>query len=407
MMPKNERLNYQTLKDIILEMRSGFACGEESAEGVVQFRMHNVSREGSLDWSKLRRIPSELSDSKNLYLKPGDILINCTNSPELVGKSTVFCGYAEPVTYSNHFNRLRVRPAAADPGYVARWLHYQWMSGVFQASCRQWVNQASITKDQIERLVLPLPPLPEQRRIAAILDHADALRAKRRAAIAKLDSLAQSIFLDMFGDPVAPTDLSPLVPVSSFVQSFETGKSLVSEDEEDETSPYRVLKVSAVTSCSFDPSESKAIPLDYVPPSGHFVRKGDLLFTRANTSDLIGATASVFETPENLLLPDKIWRFVWRQPYLVDPMFVWHLFRHPRVRYEITRRSTGTSGSMKNISQEKVLGIKVILPPMDRQKLFGNSIRKMHGVDNNINASRRRIDALFATLQNRAFRGDL
>ncbi len=52
------------------------------------------------------------------------------------------------------------------------------------------------------RLPIPLPPLPEQRRIAEVLDRADALRAKRRAALAQLDTLAQSIFLDMFGDPV-------------------------------------------------------------------------------------------------------------------------------------------------------------------------------------------------------------
>ena len=55
--------------------------------------------------------------------------------------------------------------------------------------------------DRCLRLGLPLPPLPEQRRIAEILDKADALRAKRRAALAQLDTLTQSIFLDMFGDP--------------------------------------------------------------------------------------------------------------------------------------------------------------------------------------------------------------
>ena len=57
--------------------------------------------------------------------------------------------------------------------------------------------------DRLRRRRFPLPPLPEQRRIAEILDKADALRAKRRAALAQLDTLTQSIFLDMFGDPVA------------------------------------------------------------------------------------------------------------------------------------------------------------------------------------------------------------
>ena len=67
--------------------------------------------------------------------------------------------------------------------------------------CRQWVNQATVWPQRLLALRYPLPPLPEQRRIAEILDKADALRAKRRAALAQLDTLTQSIFLDMFGDP--------------------------------------------------------------------------------------------------------------------------------------------------------------------------------------------------------------
>ena len=59
----------------------------------------------------------------------------------------------------------------------------------------------ALRKSDLERLPIPYPPLPEQRRVAAILDQADALRAKRREALAQLDSLTQSIFIEMFGDP--------------------------------------------------------------------------------------------------------------------------------------------------------------------------------------------------------------
>jgi type I restriction enzyme S subunit len=66
--------------------------------------------------------------------------------------------------------------------------------------CRQWVNQASLNKDQLLSLTIPLPPLDEQRRIAAILDQADDLRCKRREALNKAVSLASVLFLEMFGD---------------------------------------------------------------------------------------------------------------------------------------------------------------------------------------------------------------
>ena len=253
---------------------------------------------------------------------------------------------------------------------------------------------------------IPLPPLAEQRRIAEVLDRAEALRAKRRAALAELDSLTQSLFLDLFGDPVTNPKW-PEVMVSDFVAGFESGKSIVADDEDDTTSPYRVLKVSAVTSLEFRPEQSKAMPPDYSPPPSHFVRAGDLLFSRANTAELIGATAYVASTPANLLLPDKLWRFVWHKTPKADPHFVRFLFQQPKFRREIGQRASGTSGSMKNISQEKVLTIKVGLPPIALQQEFARRV----GAVEKLKAAQRTAlaeqDALFATLQHRAFRGEL
>jgi type I restriction enzyme S subunit len=309
-------------------------------------------------------------------------------------------------TASTGFCVLRCDPTKADHRYLFRWVTSQIfvdaMSRVATGASYPAVSDGIILGSKI-----PLPPLPEQRRIAAILDHADALRAKRRAAIAKLDSLAQSIFLDMFGDPIRGRASAELVPVSSFVRGFETGKSLVSEDEDDATSRYRVLKISAVTSETFNPTETKAIPVDYEPPLSHLAQPGDLLFSRANTSELIGATAYVFETPNNLLLPDKLWRFVWHQPSNADPLFVWHLFRHPSFRYEVARRATGTSGSMKNISQEKLLNIEVFLPALERQQRFSQLVRAAHTSLDHSKACLAKIDQLFNTLQHKAFKGEL
>ena len=157
----------------------------------------------------------------------------------------------------------------------------------------------------------------------------------------------------------------PLVELAHYVAGFEGGKSFESEDG---GGTFRVLKVSAVTGSLFRPEESKSVPAGYCPPASHLVKKGDLLFSRANTSTLVGAVAHVTEEHQNLLLPDKIWRFLWRVPIVVDPRFVWHLFRTPEIRVQISQRATGTSGSMKNISQEKLLAIKTALPPLPEQR---------------------------------------
>jgi type I restriction enzyme S subunit len=92
------------------------------------------------------------------------------------------------------------------------------MSGHLHGATMQHVNRGEFLSTKI-----PLPPLPEQRRIAEILDHADTLRAKRRAAIAKLDSLAQSIFLDMFGDPVTNPRRWPSVSLPEACHTYSGG----------------------------------------------------------------------------------------------------------------------------------------------------------------------------------------
>ena len=269
------------------------------------------------------------------------------------------------------------------------------------------VAMLHMTKAGMEAWEIPLPPLEEQRRIAAILDQAETLRTQRRQALAHLDTLTQSLFLDMFGDPVVNDRSWPMAAVSDFVAGFESGKSLVAEDEDDSTSAFRVLKVSAVTSLEYKPEQSKAVPSDYVPPKSHIVRVGDLLFSRANTTELIGATAFVAATPDNLLLPDKLWRFVWHQPTRTAPLYVRHLFQQPKFRQEIGQRASGTSGSMKNISQEKVLSIRVGHPPLTLQQTFATRIQAIEALKTTHRTALAQLDALFASLQQRAFAGEL
>jgi type I restriction enzyme S subunit len=264
-----------------------------------------------------------------------------------------------------------------------------------------------VSKAVVARVEIPLPPLPEQRRIAAILDKADALRARRRAALAKLDTLTQSIFLDMFGDPATNPKAWPVQIVAEYVREFQGGKSIEADADEGAPVRNRVLKVSAVTSAVFMPSESKPVPDSYVPPQEHFVRSGDLLFSRANTTELVGAVAYVYDTPTNVLLPDKLWRFVWRDRENVEPLFIWALFRTQAVRYEIRRRATGTSGSMKNISQEKLLGISTIYPPIAIQRGFVQHCRGIGVLQKRHQSSIAGGEELFASLQHRAFRGEL
>lgn len=309
-----------------------------------------------------------------------------------------------PMATNQGFKSFVPKPGTVDANYLYWWLR---TNRSYLESLGNGATFKEVSKAVVSRIEIPLPTLSEQRRIAEILDKADALRAKRRAALAQLDTLTQSIFLDMFGDPETNSRRWPARTVADYVAGFQGGKSVDAESGENVVTANRVLKVSAVTGMKFVAEESKPIPDQYKPPAEHFVRTGDLLFSRANTTELVGAVALVDDCPPNLLLPDKIWRFVWRDPIIVEPLFVWALFQTGRIRYEIGRRATGTSGSMKNISQEKVLGIKTIVPPLANQREFAQRLDaakrlKLAQVDASAG-----LDSLFASLQHRAFRGEL
>ncbi|EKA61546.1 Restriction endonuclease S subunits-like protein [Janibacter hoylei PVAS-1] len=253
----------------------------------------------------------------------------------------------------------------------------------------------------LKQVEVPRPRIEEQRRIAAILDHANALRAKRRRVLAHLDDLTQSIFHDMFGDP---DDFTDQVPFSE-IATLAGGRNLVADDDA-AASEYRVLKISSVTTGRFKPSEAKALPPEYVPPAEHMVRVGDLLMSRANTTELVGAVALVDSDPTGLVLPDKIWRFVWGDPES-EPAFFHALLSTPSMRRRISRLSSGTGGSMKNISKSK-LGL------MSVPRITPTSQREFVAASQTLSAVRRRQsrtagvgDELFASLQARAFTGDL
>lgn len=265
-------------------------------------------------------------------------------------------------------------------------------------------NLPRISPSVLVEMEIPLPPLEEQRRIAAILDKADALRAKRREAIAKLNQLLESVFVEMFGGPVDNPKGWRLVRVGDVVSEFIGGKNVECPDES--SSPFRILKVSAVTSKVYKSEESKPAPEFFSPSSDAIVRAGDLLFSRANTTDLVAATAYVWNTPENMVLPDKLWKLRIANDALLNPLFLWGLFKNPAFRGDLSKRSSGTSGSMKNISKSKLELMPMPLPPIVDQERFAAVSRRIHQQLASLQKAASGADDLFSSLQKSAFSGN-
>jgi type I restriction enzyme S subunit len=196
------------LQELILDARAGFACGQRDPEGVIQLRMNNVGTRGNLIWDDVLRVPADESTIREYRLLPGDVVFNNTNSTELVGKSALFESYDEPVVYSNHFTRLRTNLDALSPGFLAAWLNHQWLRGVFASICNRWIGQSAVKSDKLLNIEVPLPPLEEQRRIAAVLhEQMAAVEKARAAAQARLEAVKAilvSLLRQVFPQPGQP-----------------------------------------------------------------------------------------------------------------------------------------------------------------------------------------------------------
>lgn len=391
------------LGDLLLAARPGFACGEHAADGVFQVRMNNITVDGHLDLTKKRRVPGTQRKLRDFLVLEGDVLFNATNSPDLVGKSAYFPGLAEPTVFSNHFLRLRPNAQRLHGRYLAAWLRLAFQRRVFEGLCRQWVNQATVGRDSLLNLRMPLPPLSEQQRIAAILDHADALRAKRLAALAELDALTQSIFLEMFGDPVGNPKGWPVVqlaehlaiPLRNGLSPSKSGKVSA-----------KVLTLSAITGDCFDEDSWKESTFQTTPPSEQSVDETDFLICRGNgNANLVGKGYFPSRTMPEVTFPDTM--IAARiSPGKVERRFLQLLWNSSLVRQQIQALARTTNGTFK-VNQEMLEGVSLLGPPALLQREFSRRVGALDAVRAGHRASLAHQDALFSSLQHRAFRGEL
>lgn len=261
--------------------------------------------------------------------------------------------------------------------------------------------------DIVKEVQVQVPPIEEQRRIAKILDWAEALRAKRCAAITQLDTLVRFIFLEQFGDPIQNSKKWPRVPFSELLASIDSGWSPVCQDRAVVGEEWGVLKLGAVTWCEYNCSENKALPPDVDPDRELEVKVGDLLFVRKNTYDRVAACALVRETQPRLLLSDLIFRLRPRAEVQLDTCYLHQLLIYPTKRREIQKLAGGTAGSMPNISKSRLQTIPIEVPPLDFQRDFSRRVAAVEKLRVLHRAALDTMDAMFASLQHRAFRGEL
>jgi type I restriction enzyme, S subunit len=268
-------------------------------------------------------------------------------------------------------------------------------------------GQPNISGTILKKTNFPLVRLKDQTYIANILNKAEAMISQRKEGIRLLDELLKSTFLEMFGDPVRNEKGWQVFNLGKFVNKIIAGSSYGGEQKEElDIDELGVLKVSAVTSGIFNPKEFKAVKKKAIKGNIETPKKGDLLFSRANTKELVGATCIVDRDYPNLFLPDKLWKILLDEDE-VNKHFINFLVKHRAFKSTLTKDATGTSGSMLNISMSKLKHVPFPKPPIQLQGKFADIVERTETIRTQFKTGLTELENLYASLSQRAFNGEL
>ena len=255
--------------------------------------------------------------------------------------------------------------------------------------------------DILAELIIPDVPLGEQRRIAATLDKVDNLISKRCQQLDKLDELVKARFVEMFGDPESNDKKWDLVTIGQVLASCEAGWSGNGTQRERKTGEIAVLKVSAVTKGFFIPEECKVLDDQNNIKKYIFPQKGDLIFSRANTREMVGATAVIWKDYPELILPDKLWKLQFCS--CANTLYMKYILSSKTIREKFSTASTGTSGSMYNVSMEKFKAVSIPLPPVELQDQFATFVEQTEKARSSISCSLEKLETLKKALMQEYF----
>jgi type I restriction enzyme S subunit len=260
--------------------------------------------------------------------------------------------------------------------------------------------------DLVKTVTVPFPPLPEQRRIAEVLDRAEALRAKRRAALAQLDTLTQSIFLDMFGDPATNPKGWPRVQLVGLCVSADDikcgpfGTQLAKSEYTATGVPlWGIKNVNAM----FELPTSEFVDLPTAKRlSQYSIEPYDIVMTRKGTVGNCAVYPTQFAT--GIMHSDLLRLRV--SLTVCEPIFLAHQLHYSR---DVERQLALISGGavMPGINVTKLKSLEVLIPPVSFQREFALRVAAVEELRVANRGSLGELEVLFASLQHRAFRGEL
>lgn len=254
----------------------------------------------------------------------------------------------------------------------------------------------------LERFAVLLPELPEQKRIAAILENADSARRKRRQTILLTDKLLRSAFLEIFGDPVVNPKGWHVMELSTMTTDSQYGTSVRANARGD---GVPVLRMNNITyDGGFDLSELKYCVVELRDRERHMLRKRDLLFNRTNSPELVGK-AAVWDRDGDFAFAGYLIRFRFDETKIL-PEYVSAALNSANGK-RLLFNSASPSNNMSNISASTFGRLRIAVPPLDLQRQFVDIAEAIKANRSRLSTLADYVDMLCESLSQQAFRGEL
>ena len=374
---------------------------EGGVGAVACLRTKNIQQ--TLDTADLIFVPESVVKNPAQFVLPGDTVISSANSWNLVGK----CAWVDQLNYraaiGGFIVLLRATSAIVDARYLYRWFSSPRVQAVVRSFGQQTTNISNLNVGRTLDLEIPLPPVPEQRRIAAILDRADELRAKRRRTLTLLDELAGSIFSEMFGSTAIANESSRAASLGSHIESYQNG---LYKPKTDYGSGIEILRINDYSNGAVGPFlVSNRVDVTSDEIDRFSLSENDIVINRVNALSHVGKAALVGRRPEPLIFESNMMRLQLRSSTLL-PGFLIRWLQTKEARNQFTS-SAKQAINQASINQSDVAGLKLWVPSLADQQRFVEMIDSITNERDLATKAVVHLDELFASLQHRAFRREL
>jgi len=307
---------------------------------------------------------------------------------------------------STEFHVVRPHTGVLDPRYLVHFLRQEYIRKEGQRRMTGSAGQRRVPIHFLADLRIPIPSLAEQRRIAEILDRADALRATRRAALARLDTLAQSIFLEMFGDPVAhcwpmSTVAGVAAQLDGAIRTGPFGSQLLHSEFTDEG--IAVLGIDNAVENEFRWAQRRYISeAKYRQLVRYTVHPGEVLITIMGTC---GRCAIVPDDIPTAINTKHLCCITLDHSKCLPDFLHAYFLQHPIARRHLAQKAKGAI--MEGLNMGIIKEMPIPLVPIALQEKFVSKLTALNRLVGQAERSEDEFNVIFSSLQHRAFRGEL